>query len=132
MKSAFAHTMKGLDEVEAYLSGKREGFRAHVPSDVDVKRIRQRLRMTQARFAEMFGFSLDAVKHWEARRRTPEASARVLLTVISQDPTAVLAALHPKTLRPAARNGRTANSKSKHLLKPSRRAGTSAGLRKTA
>ena len=27
--------------------------------------IRQQLNMTQARFSEVFGFSLDAVKHWE-------------------------------------------------------------------
>jgi len=28
--------------------------------------------MTQARFSATFGFSLDAIKHWDAGRRTPK------------------------------------------------------------
>jgi putative transcriptional regulator len=84
-----------LDEVEAFLAGVRKGFRVHVPDEVDVKRIRTRLNMTQSRFSSTFGFSLDAVKHWEGGRRTPEAPARILLTVIARNPGAVLAALHP-------------------------------------
>lgn len=38
--------------------------------------------MTQAAFSDSFGFSLDAVKHWEGGRRTPEVPARAYLTVI--------------------------------------------------
>ncbi len=49
--------------------------------------------MTQAKFSDTFGLSLDTVKHWESGRRTPEAPARVLLTVISHDPKAVVRAL---------------------------------------
>ena len=51
--------------------------------------------MTQARFSNTFGFSLDAIKHWEGGRRTPEAPARTLLTVIDKNPAAVLTALSP-------------------------------------
>ena len=57
--------------------------------------------MTQARFSDTFGFSLDAIKHWEGGRRTPEAPARTLLTVIDKNPTAVLTALSPAAF-PAA------------------------------
>jgi hypothetical protein len=60
-----------------------------------VKSIRKGLNMTQAGFSDAFGFSLDAVKHWEGGRRTPEASARAFLTVISRNPDAVISALHP-------------------------------------
>jgi transcriptional regulator with XRE-family HTH domain len=59
-----------------------------------VKAIRNRLGMTQARFSDTFGFSLDAIKHWEGGRRTPEAPARTLLTVIDKNPAAVLTALN--------------------------------------
>ena len=93
MGRMFNDLMRGLDEIDAYMSGKTEGFKSHVPPSVDVKRIRSGLRMTQARFSEVFGFSLDAVKNWEIGRRTPESSARVLLTVIERDPVAVLRAL---------------------------------------
>jgi len=95
MKKQFEQMMDGLNDVEAFLAGKKEGFRAHVPQEVDVKAIRNRLGMTQARFSDTFGFSLDAIKHWEGGRRTPEAPARTLLTVIDRNPAAVLTALNP-------------------------------------
>lgn len=95
MKTQFEQMMDGLNDVEAFLAGEQEGFKAHVPQDVDVKAIRNRLGMTQARFSDTFGFSLDAIKHWEGGRRTPEAPARTLLTVIDKNPAAVLTALNP-------------------------------------
>ena len=95
MKTQFEQMMDGLNDVEDFLAGKQEGFRAHVPQEVDVKAIRNRLGMTQARFSDTFGFSLDAIKHWEGGRRTPEAPARTLLTVIDRNPVAVLTALNP-------------------------------------
>jgi len=95
MKTQFEQMMSGLNDVEAFLAGEQEGFKAHVPQDVDVKAIRNRLGMTQARFSDTFGFSLDAIKHWEGGRRIPEASARTLLTVIDRNPAAVLTALKP-------------------------------------
>jgi putative transcriptional regulator len=95
MKTQFEQMMDGLNDVEAFLAGEQEGFRAHVPQDVDVKAIRNRLGMTQAKFSYTFGFSLDAIKHWEGGRRTPEAPARTLLTVIDRNPAAVLTALNP-------------------------------------
>ncbi len=94
MTKLFDDLMTGLDEVDAFLAGKTAGYKVHLPAKVDVKRIRKRLKMTQARFSHTFGFSLDAVKHWEGGRRTPESSARAFLTVIAKNPTAVVAALH--------------------------------------
>jgi putative transcriptional regulator len=102
MKTAFEELMTGLDEVKAFLAGERKGFKAHVPHKVDVKSIRNKLNMTQARFSSTFGFSLDAIKHWEGGRRTPEAPARTLLTVIDKNPAAVITALHPEALRKGA------------------------------
>ena len=95
MKTQFEQMMNGLNDIEAFLAGEQEGFKAHVPQEVDVKAIRNRLGMTQARFSNTFGFSLDAIKHWEGGRRIPEAPARTLLTVIDKNPAAVLTALNP-------------------------------------
>src|SRR5579872_4493320 len=95
MKTQFEQMMDGLNDVEAFLAGEQEGFKAYVPQQVDVKAIRNRLGMTQARFSDTFGFSLDAIKHWEGGRRTPEAPARILLIVIDKNPAAVLTALNP-------------------------------------
>jgi putative transcriptional regulator len=95
MTAMFEDLMKGLDEVDAFLSGEKTGYKVSVPAEVDVKVIRKKLNMTQARFSDTFGFSLDAVKHWEGGRRTPESSARAYLTVIARNPAAVLEALQP-------------------------------------
>ncbi len=96
MTTMFEDMMAGLGEVNAFLAGETVGYKVSVPADVDVKEIRKRLNMTQARFSDTFGFSLDAVKHWEGGRRTPESSARAFLTVIAKNPKAVISALHPQ------------------------------------
>jgi putative transcriptional regulator len=102
----FNELMAGLDEVDAFLSGRRAGYKVTLPAEVDVKGIRKKLKMTQARFSDTFGFSLDAVKHWEGGRRSPEASARAFLTVIAKNPVAVITALHSSA--PANRKHSTA------------------------
>jgi hypothetical protein len=58
MKTQFEQMMDGLNDIEAFLAGEQEGFKAHVPLEVDVKAIRDRLGMTQAKFSDTFGFSL--------------------------------------------------------------------------
>jgi putative transcriptional regulator len=115
MVTIFEDMMTGLDEVDAFLAGHTAGYKVSVPAEVDVKEIRKRLHMTQARFSDTFGFSLDAVKHWEGGRRTPESSARAFLTVISRDPSAVIEALHPTTKARAAlkRSSRATERKAK-------------------
>jgi putative transcriptional regulator len=51
------------------------------------------LRLSQGRFADKFGLSVDAVRHWESGRRQPEAAARALLIVIAADPEFVMRSL---------------------------------------
>lgn len=96
MSELFDDMMSGLNDAEAFLGGKEKGrFRVHVPEKVNVKRIREKLHMTQGEFSTSFGFSRDAVKHWETGRRTPEAPSRAYLMVISKNPAAVFKALAP-------------------------------------
>jgi putative transcriptional regulator len=94
-EKAFSKVMRGLEEANDYMQGKRQSYKVTVPVSVDVKSIRKGLNMTQAAFSDSFGFSLDTVKHWEGGRRTPEVPARAYLTVIQRNPSAVLKALHP-------------------------------------
>lgn len=86
----------GMKEAIAFASGETSSARIHkmrVPDQVDVKIIRERLRLSQAEFAMRFGFSLSNVKNWEQRRRFPDGSARVFLKVIERAPEAVERAL---------------------------------------
>jgi len=99
MTKLFSDLKAGLEEVDSFLAGETAGFKVTLPAEVDVKSIRKRLKMTQSCFSDTFGFSLDAVKHWEGGRRTPEASARAFLTVIARNPGAVIEALHPNSVQ---------------------------------
>jgi putative transcriptional regulator len=112
MSRMFEDMKRGLEETDAFLAGDTAGYRVTLPAEVDVKSIRRRLKMTQARFSDTFGFSLDAVKHWEGGRRTPEASARAFLTVIAKNPNAVIEALHPEL---EWVSGRTSAAKKREL-----------------
>jgi putative transcriptional regulator len=99
--------LEGLEAVRDDLSGKKSLPErvVEVPDAVDVKAIRVRLKMSQNVFADFFGFERSAVKNWEQGRRTPEKTARVLLTVIAHDPKVVREAL---MATPRTRGGRAA------------------------
>ncbi len=75
------------------MEGERKSFKVTLPDTVDVRGIRKRLHFSQHRFADAFGLSVDAVRHWESGRRSPEAAARALLMVIAHDPQLVMHAL---------------------------------------
>jgi putative transcriptional regulator len=51
-----------------------------------VKVLRQRLGMTQMRFAEAFHLPIATLRDWEQHRSTPDAPARALLLAIERDP----------------------------------------------
>jgi len=51
-----------------------------------VKVLRQRLKMTQAQFAEAFHLPITTLRDWEQHRSTPDAPARALLLAIERDP----------------------------------------------
>ncbi|MBI1686469.1 helix-turn-helix domain-containing protein [Caulobacter hibisci] len=91
----FNGIMTGLADAKAFVDNPASaaGYRVHVPHDVNVKAIRQRLGLSQAGFAARFGFPRATIADWEQQRRKPEASARVLLTIIDREPEAVERAL---------------------------------------
>jgi putative transcriptional regulator len=85
--------LRGASQALAYARGARDGFVAHVPTEVDVAAIRKRLGLSQGEFAAQFGFKLDALQNWEQGRRRPDGAARAFLRVIEREPDAVQRAL---------------------------------------
>jgi putative transcriptional regulator len=94
-KRAFDKIMEGLDDARAYLDGTadKSRYRVHVPAEVNVKKIRRRLGLSQEAFADKYGFTVSAVRDWEQGRRRPERSARILLKIVEREPEAVTRAL---------------------------------------
>ena len=94
-KRAFDKIKAGLDSAKAYLDGTadKRKYRVHVPENIDVRKIRTRLGLSQEAFARTYGFALSAVRDWEQGRRRPERSARILLKIVDKEPDAVTRAL---------------------------------------
>jgi putative transcriptional regulator len=109
MSKLFEEMAQGTAEARAYMEGERKGYKVTLPESIDVRGIRNRLHFSQGRFADAFGLSVDAIRHWESGRRNPEAAARALLMVIAHDPKLVMRALAqapPSETRPS-RVGKT-------------------------
>jgi putative transcriptional regulator len=86
---------RGLRQAIAFLDGTADEsqYRVHIPREIDVRRIRGKLGMTQEKFAQEFGFSVNTLRHWEHGKRVPEGPARAYLLVIDRAPKAVQKAL---------------------------------------
>jgi len=83
-----------LEEVKAHAQGTSELPIVRVEFDApDVLEIRKGLKLSQVKFAGLFGFSLPAVRAWEPGKREPDISARHYLRVIERNPKAVVDAL---------------------------------------
>lgn len=85
--------MAGLKDALAYAEGDTSRATLHKVAAVDVKATRERLGMSQDKFATAFGFSAATVRNWEQGHRHPTGAARVLLRVIERKPKMVLAVL---------------------------------------
>ncbi len=55
----------------------------------NVRKVREKLNLSQSEFAAKFGFSAACVRNWEQGRNSPAGAARVLLAVIERNPQAV-------------------------------------------
>jgi putative transcriptional regulator len=93
---AFEKIMAGLDDAHAYAEGDTARGTAHQVqvADVDITQLREKLGLSQNRFATLFGLSPRTVRNWEQGIRHPEGPARILLQVIDREPEAVMRALH--------------------------------------
>jgi len=61
--------------------------------DVDIKRLRDAQRLSQAEFASLYGLELDTLQNWEQGRNIPDRSTKVLMKIIERFPQEVFLAL---------------------------------------
>src|SRR5260370_6205060 len=93
--SVGARIIDGLEQAIAWTRGENENVRVtlvHVPN-VDVRKVRKKMGLSQAQFATKFGFPPATLRNWEQGRSRPDAPTRVLLAVIAKHPEAVEAGL---------------------------------------
>ena len=88
--------MQGLQEALAYARGDKSAVARVVNVAVkpaDIKTARKKTGMSRETFARAFGLSPATLRKWENGERQPTGAARVLLTIISREPEAVLRAI---------------------------------------
>jgi len=94
MDKAYNSISKGLKEAIDYSQGKNIGAKKYIPHHINVKKLRNRIGMTQTKFAESFGISLGTLRHWERGDRYPQGPALILLNLLDKDPETILNVLH--------------------------------------
>ena len=60
--------------------------------DKSIAATREKLGLSQTRFARLLGISIRTLHHWEQGSRTPSGAAQVLLRVAARHPEVVLEA----------------------------------------
>lgn len=91
MMHAFESIKKGLNEAIDYAQGnRRDAKTTKINFDVDVKKVRTEIGMTQKDFALSFGINLGTLRHWERGDRKPKGPALVLLNLVERDPQTIL------------------------------------------
>ena len=83
--------IEGLEQAVAWSRGEDVPVQVslvRIP-DVDVRKLRQRMGLSQTQFATKFGFPPATLRNWEQGRVRPDAPTRVLLAVIAKHPESV-------------------------------------------
>jgi len=94
MSNTFDSIKKGLEEALEYSQGRQLNVREFHPEPVDVKSLRQQIKLTQSDFAAAFGISVATLRHWERGDRKPQGPALVLLNLVRKSPEMVLTVLN--------------------------------------
>ena len=94
MSEAFESVKKGLSEAIEFAEGKDIGAKVFKPTEIDVKKLRKKVGMTQVDFAATFGISVGTLRHWERGDRSPRGPALVLLNLVTKDAQQILNVLY--------------------------------------
>jgi len=83
--------VEGLEQALAWTRGENDRVRVTLvrAPEIDVRKVRRSMGLSQAQFSTKFGFPPATLRNWEQGRSRPDATARVLLAVIAKHPEAV-------------------------------------------
>lgn len=90
----FSELLESVQEMDEILKGSVTPSRVTEFSEPEVKNIRERVGLSQSRFATLIGVSKRTLENWEQGRRHPTGPAKTLLRILDADPEHALKALH--------------------------------------
>ena len=88
-QAAFNKFLQSIDQARTIHIGKRKASRVFEVKPMEIKSIRHKWRVSQARFAEIIGVSPATLRNWEQGRTYPDGAARVLLRIAEVRPDAI-------------------------------------------
>jgi putative transcriptional regulator len=92
-KELFDELLQSVNEAAAIERGKaKPSRRFEIKTANDVARVRNRLGLSQNKFARLLGISENTLQNWEQGRRKPAGAAKVLLKVAARHPQMILEA----------------------------------------
>ena len=94
MKDAdFKKFLESINEAKEIHAGKRKASRVFHIKKMEIKSIRHKWHVSQAKFAQIIGVSPATLRNWEQGRTYPDGAARVLLKIAEVRPDAIREAL---------------------------------------
>jgi putative transcriptional regulator len=90
----FDELLTSVQEMDEIAKGKTNASRSFKFQEPEVKTIRERVGLSQTRFAGLIGVSKRTLENWEQGRRHPTGPARALLRLLDKDPEYALRTLH--------------------------------------
>jgi putative transcriptional regulator len=85
-KNIFDELLESVQQMDQIVKGEKEGSRCFDYPEPEVKAIRERMGISQDKFALALGVSKRTVENWEQGRRHPTGPARSLLRIVEADP----------------------------------------------
>ena len=93
-KTQFEELLQSVEEMDAIARKKKKPSRAFKFPAPEVKTIREKAGLSQARFALMMGVSVRTLQNWEQGHRAPQGPAISLLRIFESNPEAAIKAIH--------------------------------------
>jgi putative transcriptional regulator len=94
-ESEFEELLASIEEMKEILAGRLAPARVTTAKELEAywelnaADVRARWGMSQRKFSQLLGISVDTLQNWEQGRRTPDGPARVLLRVAEKHPEAL-------------------------------------------
>ena len=90
----FNELLASVQEMDDIVQGKKAAVRVTKFPDPEVRLIREKVGLSQNRFAKLIGVSKRTLENWEQGRRHPTGPAKTLLRILDADPENAVRALH--------------------------------------
>lgn len=90
----FDELLASVQEMDKIAQGKKVASRITEFPEPKVKAIREKVGLSQNRFAMLIGVSKRTLENWEQGRRHPTGPAKALLRILDNDPEHAVRALH--------------------------------------